>query len=556
MILFIVLAALGLAVALAALAAYARLNAHRGVVAIPTEITDKVAEIMARNRVYAGFTMELDEDKGPAVLNHAQTVARMGEIRSEIERLSELDRLSEEDEAYFNELRDTFHQLDTHRKSLERAADLEKIRAAAQGVKGSRLVPGSAKGGGMDRDPLADPDDVGTERNSDPWDLSTVRFFGRDKMDVAAELRSRAFDAIEKMPGASDGVREAATRIIERFDDKDSTIARMALETSSPTYMRAWAKMARNPQHPNLSPEESAALTRAMSLTDGAGGYLVPFQLDPTVIITSNGSLNQIRQAARQVVATGDRWNGVSSASVSWSWDAEGSEVSDDATTFSQPTVDVHTARGFVPISIEAAMDEQNVTSEVARLLAEGKDDLESVAFATGSGSGQPFGIVTALAGTSSEINAAADDTFALADVYTIQGALPAKHRARASWLANNSIYNRIRQFDTSGGGGFWVNLNDGRPPQLLGRAALEAEAMDGTLTTTGAVSNHILVFGDFANYVIADRIGMTVEFIPHLFHTGNNRPSGQRGWFAYYRTGADSVNDGAFRMLDVASAA
>ena len=249
-------------------------------------------------------------------------------------------------------------------------------------------------------------------------------------------------------------------------------------------------------------------------------------------------------------------WNGVSSAAVSWSWDAESSEVSDDSTTFAQPNVPVYTARGFVPITIEALMDEQNVTSEVAKLLAEGKDDLESVAFATGSGSGQPTGIVTALAGTSSEINAAADDTFALADVYTLEGALPAKHRGRASWLANNSIYNRIRQFDTAGGAGLWARVGEGRPNELLGRPALEAESMDGTVTTTGATSNFILVFGNFQNYVIADRIGMTVEFIPHLFHVTNNRPSGQRGWFAYYRTGADSVNDGAFRMLDVASVA
>jgi HK97 family phage major capsid protein len=75
---------------------------------------------------------------------------------------------------------------------------------------------------------------------------------------------------------------------------------------------------------------------------------------------------------------------------------------------------------------------------------------------------------------------------------------------------------------------------------------------MDGVINTSGAVSNFVAVYGDFQNYVITDRVGMAVEFIPHLFHTSNNRPSGQRGWFAYYRTGADSVNDNAFRMLDV----
>jgi HK97 family phage major capsid protein len=70
---------------------------------------------------------------------------------------------------------------------------------------------------------------------------------------------------------------------------------------------------------------------------------------------------------------------------------------------------------------------------------------------------------------------------------------------------------------------------------------------MDGVISTT---EDYILIFGDFDNYVIADRVGMTVEFIPHLFHTTTNRPSGQRGWYAYYRVGADSVNNGAFRLL------
>ena len=41
-----------------------------------------------------------------------------------------------------------------------------------------------------------------------------------------------------------------------------------------------------------------------------------------------------------------------------------------------------------------------------------------------------------------------------LADVYTLQGSLPARYRSNASWLANNLIYNKVRQFDTAGGAG------------------------------------------------------------------------------------------------------
>lgn len=500
-------------------------------------------------------------------LTHSQSINRLKEINAELERLGELNELSAEDEQYFEELTREFDRTDGHRKRLERSAELARVRAASVGLTATSLrtergsIGAAARGTAeYDRDAILEPDSIEDARFRNPWDLSEVRTFGRPQIEVATELRARALSAIEQMQSTNDDVRQAATRIIERFDSPDSKIARHALITSAPAYLRAWSKMARNrPQ--SLTPEEAAALDaaenfRAMTLTDNAGGYLVPFQLDPAVINTANGSRNDIRQAAKQVIATGDTWNGVSSASVSWSWDAEGSEVSDDAPSFGQPSIPIYTARGFVPITMEALADASNAAATVAELLSKGKDDLEAPAFITGSGSGQPTGIITALAGTSSEINAITDDVFALADVYALQGALPARYRANASWLANNLIYNKIRAFDTSGGGGFWTNLNDGRPPLLMNRPALEAEAMDGTLTTSGAVSNFILVFGDLSNYVIADRIGMTVEFIPHLFHTSNNLPNGKRGWMAHARMGADSVNDGGMRLLDMASAA
>jgi HK97 family phage major capsid protein len=504
-----------------------------------------------------------DETTQGVTLTHSQALTRMQEIETELERLGALEALTPEQDVEFADLRDTYKKVDLHRKQLERAADLAEIRSLATGVGGGKALPvgGAASSRyDYDRDSILEPDSVEDHRFKDPWNTDEIRHAGRDASDVNAEFRSRALAAIEKMPVANDKVREAATKILEEGSDNPDKLARQILLTSSPAYMRAWSKLARNtPQA--ITQDESRALQavesfRAMSLTDSAGGYLVPFQLDPTVIITSAGSRNDIRSRARQVVATGDVWNGVSSGAVSWSWDAEGAEVSDDTTTFAQPAVTVHKAAGFVPISIEAMQDEANVAQEVGRLLAFGKDTLEATAFATGTGSGQPFGIVTALAGSASEINAAADDTFAIADVRSVYNALPARYRSNAAWLANNSIYTLIRAFDTSGGGGFWANLNGDRPEQLLGRDVLEAEGMDGTVTTSGAVSNFILVFGDFQNYVIADRIGMTVEFIPHLFHTTSNRPSGSRGWYAHTRMGADSVNDDGFRLLDVPSAA
>ena len=493
-------------------------------------------------------------------LSHGQAVIRLKDIRAELEQLGQRDDLSTDDEKRFDELTREFADVDDHRRQLERTSALERVRSAVKATERTpsalRVERGTPTGSrdGYDADPVLNPDSVEDCRFRNPWDLSGVNTWSRSKTEVNAELRARAKSAVEKMGGTNDAVRQAGTEIIEQFDDGDARISRLCLATSSPEYLRAWSKMAAG-RRELVTAEEQRALERAMSLTDSAGGYLVPFQLDPTVVITANGSRNQIRQVARQVVATGDVWNGVSSGAVAWSWDAEATEVSDDATTFAQPTVPVYKAAGFVPISIEAMEDAANVTQEVARLLSFGRDTLEAAAFTTGTGSGQPTGIVTALAGGSSEVAVTTAETFALADIYKLDGSLPARYRANAAWLANRGVYNLVRQFDTAGGAGLWERLPGDVPPMLLGRPALEAEDMDATWNTAATASNYIAVFGDFSNYVIADRVGMQVEFVPHLF--GNsNRPTGQRGWYAYYRVGADSVNDAAFRMLNLATTA
>lgn len=496
--------------------------------------------------------MSDDDKKKIPTLTHGQCVRRLEEITAEMERMAELDELSEEDEKYFASIREDFSNTDALRKKLEFDAELTRARAVTAGLPGSRLravqgTPSSSRND-YDRDVFAEPNSVESFRGGrNPWDLTEMRTFARSKGEINQEFRARALAAVEKMSCASDKVREAATGIIEQWDDGDSRIAKMCLATSSPEYLRAWSKMAMNQGH-MLSTEEKTAMERAMSLVDANGGYLVPFQLDPTVIITSAGSRNQIRQVARQVVATGDVWNGVSAGSVTWGWAAEVTEASDNAPTFAQPTVPVYKAQGFVPISIEALQDEANVTAEVGRLLAFGKDELESAAFTTGSGTGQPTGIVTALTGTGSVVTDATN-AFALAQIYNLDSALPARYRADAAWLAHRSTYNAYRAIDTAGGGGMWERIGNGLPAQLLGRPALESEAMDNVLA---AGADYVLIYGDFSNYVIADRVGMTVEFIPHLFGATRRMPTGQRGWYAYYRVGADSVNDGAFRMLNL----
>lgn len=358
--------------------------------------------------------------------------------------------------------------MDEHRKKLERTADLERIRAAGKGINASglRVERGTASSSDdYDRDRVLNPDSVQDRRFRDPWDLSEMRA-GLTPLQQAGEVRARALAAIEKMPATDDARRQTMTRFIERFDARDARMSWLALATSSDAYVRAFGKLLGNQGDKSLLDEdEQEALVRAMSLTDSAGGYLIPFQLDPNVINTAAGSFNQVRQISRQVVAVSDVWNGISSAGVTGRWAAEGSEADDNSPTLAQPTVPVHKLDIFVPISIEAHQDAANVAQEVAEMIAFEKDRMESVAFVTGSGVGQPTGIITALdAAPGSEVAVTAAGSFVQGDVYKLDEALPARYRQRASWLAHRAIYNDVRQFDTGGGGGFWTDLGGDVP--------------------------------------------------------------------------------------------
>ena len=97
----------------------------------------------------------------------------------------------------------------------------------------------------------------------------------------------------------------------------------------------------------------------------------------------------------------------------------------------------------------------------------------------------------------------------------------------------------------SAAGSHFWANLGAGVPEQLLGLPIHEASGMDSSMTT----GSDILLTGNFDRYVIYDRLGATLEYVPNIFGA-DGRPTGQRGWMYWWRVGADSIDDNAFRVL------
>lgn len=407
----------------------------------------------------------------------------------------------------------------------------------------------------------------------------------------AAEIRLKTYRQISGLPDAKKPtdeyfgvdvramdwrtVRDGALRILEDRDQnsilestqldmldkkvrsaRQTDLARRILVTENEHYRSAFHKLMTRSSGVVLGPEEQIAMLRYEEYraqsegTTTAGGFAIPVFIDPSVILTDQETDNPFLTIARQVDVTTNAWKGVSAAGVQWSFDGEAAAVSDDSITLAQPSVTVFTARGFIPYSIEVGEDWPGFQEEMARLLAEGYDELLINKFSGGNGTSEPRGILTALAAnTNSQVVSTTDGAFGFEDVYKVWKSLPQKYRRRADWMMSVDINNRIRQFGAANVyHAATVTLPAGAAEVLFNKAVHENPYFPDFTGTTGAENR--LVVGDWSNYVVARRSGMNVELVPQLFDVTNNRPTGQRGWFAYARIGGNSVNDAAFRLL------
>ena len=398
---------------------------------------------------------------------------------------------------------------------------------------------------------------TGVTRSADKRDPFDVRDISM--ASGPADLRSRALTAIEKMPEVDDSTREAATQAVQRTQDPTGKLPLRMLATGSEAYRSAFAKVMSDREYA-LDDSERQALARAASLTDAAGGFAVPFTLDPTILLTNTGAASPFRQISRVVQTTTDTWNGVTSAGVTAAYAAEASEVGDDAPTLAQPSITPARADAFVPYSFEIGQDWASFQSDMLMMFADARDRLEAAAFVTGSGSDAPTGIRTELLAGASEVDTATAEVLALADIYSTYAALPPRHRnGNTAAIAEWSTLNEIRRLLAAAGDRSSFNeATATMPATLFGWPILEASSADAFSAVDAAASavSLLLYVGDWTNYVIVDRVGMNVENVPHLFATANNRPSGQRGLLAWWRNGAESVNDDAFRVTTLTTTA
>ncbi|MFW6091626.1 MAG: phage major capsid protein [Actinomycetota bacterium] len=381
----------------------------------------------------------------------------------------------------------------------------------------------------------------------------------------ARAAQDRALSLLDRRDeGMAPVTDEQRTRLERLFRTRNancdgSLLARRMLVTEHPDYREAFMRLVTRAT-PVLTPEQGAAVQRfeeirAMSIgTDDEGGFGVPVVIDPTIILTAQGHPNPFMAISRVETITTDRWRGVSSSGVSWQFRAEEASATDDAPTLAQPEVPAHRADGYIPYSFEVEMDYPGFAMEMQRLLGEGYSELLVEEFSTGDGSDAPTGIITALDGTGSEIDNGTTEEIDADDINGLWAALPIKYRnpagaASQAWMGHTSVNNVVQQLGSGGDdSSFTVDFTAEGVTVLKGRRWFLNDYFD---ELNGAATG-LVVVGDWRNFLIAQRAGMSIELIPHVIDTSGSLgvPTGQRAWFAWARVGSDSINDDGFRML------
>lgn len=482
---------------------------------------------------------EIRAEEAPVIVR--KRILTLTELR---QRLAEIDARTDE---LNTEFRDAELPAETEAEFTELRAERPKIEARIAKImeRMAELEGAAAETGRTERSFSSAPSAPRKPENI--YDLGEIRAASHGEDDYLGLVRDNAKRAIERGQYSRMTSREDAQThaefLLDSIDDENATLAHRFLKTGSALYERAWSKAVAAGTPQLLSGEEYRALSLG---TDGSGGYAVPFQLDPSVILTSAGVINPLRDISRVEQIVGKEWMGVVSAGVSVTRTTEAAEAGDNSFTLTQPTVKTNRVQGFIPFSYELAESWGQVRNEITRALVDAKGREEASAFALGDGTGtNAAGVIGSLPNTS-YVAATSGQAFTAADVYHLEESLDPRWRTpEAKFLAHRANYNKIRQFDQYGGAQLWQRIGAGMPAELLGYQALESSVM----VSTHATGDLFLLFGNFQQFLIVDRIGMSVELIPQVFGS-NQRPTGQRGIYAIWMNNSTVLVPGAFKVL------
>lgn len=284
-------------------------------------------------------------------------------------------------------------------------------------------------------------------------------------------------------------------------------------EDPAKRYAEAWGKYVRRGMI-GLESEDRAALQngfaeiRALATTTGAaGGYTVPteFLNRLSEVRKAFGGIAQYATTIRTTDGDPLQWATNDDTANVGAILTENTAVTEQDTTFGTATLGayMYTSK-LVRVSLQLLQDTQfDLDAYLARLLGTRIGRAFAAHVATGTGTGQPQGIVVGLTKT---VTSAASATVGFDDLIDLEHSIdPAYRNDQARYVVHDTVIRDLRKKKDSQNRPLWVPaVTEGAPATINGRPY----AVDNSLETLAAGSKSI-VYGDIASaYVVREVAG------------------------------------------------
>jgi len=310
-------------------------------------------------------------------------------------------------------------------------------------------------------------------------------------------------------------------------------------------YKDTWTKWFRD-RSPNAQKfwqlADSDELKAMQEGTDNEGGYFVPEDFR-TQVIHNTGVPGGVHRPACTVITTSLKDGYLPTmGSVSWAAIAEEAAYGDNTPTVGQVTFTIRKAGGTVKVSNELLEDSAvNLPALLSQIFGEAQGRYEDEQLIAGDGSGEAEGLRTsATDGTDTDAN----NAVSIADIQTWYFDLPAQFRANASVSTTSSFMQQVNTLDVTSSKG---SLTSAPAEALLGRPTLLFDGTGWDDAAAIATNEEVGAIGDFSNYYLIDRIGMSMRRDDSIYVAND-----QVGFFARSRYDGRVGLADAFRIFKI----
>lgn len=360
-----------------------------------------------------------------------------------------------------------------------------------------------------------------------------------------------------------DRLAEAEARA-EKGDDRRPTGEELEASgeerTEAPKYQDVFVKAIREGATALTTEERSilisgradvpAELRAQATGTDAAGGYVVPQEFSGE-IDKAMAMWGPMWDAAvvRELNTSNGRqidWPTIDDTANTGRIKAENASVDDDGTddvVFGEKKLDAYVYdTGMVRVPIELLQDSAfDIEGLMSDLFGERLGRLANSVLTTGTGTGQPNGIVTAAVNGKTAASATALDADEIIDLlHSVDPAYRASPKCR--WQFNDSTLAAVRKLKDGQGNYLWQmgDVRTGEPSMLLDHPYSINQAMPAIATGTTPI-----LFGDHSRYIVRKVVGFQVMTLRERY-----AENFQVGMVGFKRLDGELMNTAAIKKM------